>query len=142
MTENKPMTVKRFPGCNYSENCIQEQGASKNFLAGMAFVQLKIFGVLQWRWPDGLAERLAPSLTFLLHFFCQEKKWKEILSIYDHQFRIIQHNFLLAILIKLYCSNRIVNRTFQFYHCSKSKLLVLHSHIFFQLCNITGNKIW
>ena len=33
-------------------------------------------GVSQWRWPDGLAERLAPSLTFCSTFLSR-KKWKE-----------------------------------------------------------------
>ncbi len=30
MTENKQKTVKRFPGCNYSEDFAQEQGTSND----------------------------------------------------------------------------------------------------------------
>lgn len=33
-------------------------------------------GVFQWQWPDGLAERLAPSLTFYSTFLSRQK-WEK-----------------------------------------------------------------
>ena len=32
-------------------DCQHDQGTSKNIQAIVAYVQLKIFGMLQWRWP-------------------------------------------------------------------------------------------
>lgn len=50
----------------------------------MTYVPTKSFRVLQWRWPARFAERLMLALTFLLHFFCQEKKWKEEFNIFHY----------------------------------------------------------
>jgi hypothetical protein len=60
MTKN----VKRFPDCNCSEDYIQEQGTGKNYRNYNDLCTVNVIGVFQWRWPDGLAERLAPSLIF------------------------------------------------------------------------------
>jgi hypothetical protein len=76
MIKNKPATAKRFPNRNRSEDYQQEQGTSKNFQAVMTYVQIKSFGLPQWRWSDGLAERLAPSLTFC-STFVSRKKWNK-----------------------------------------------------------------
>ena len=76
MTENKEKNVMRFPDCDCNEDCLHNQGTSKNIQAIVTYVLLKRFVLLQWRWPGKSCGAFAFSLNFLLLFLSREKVYK------------------------------------------------------------------
>src|SRR4051812_49075722 len=64
-----------------------------------------------------------------------------VFLLHNSQLRIIQHDLLLAILLKLYCSYGVMRTTFYLYYFAKAKLLMLYSLPRLQTAGITWRKV-
>src|SRR5687768_1933546 len=72
----------------------------------------------------------------LIEELCGKKK-----SLNNPQLRIIQHDLLLAVVLKLYSSHRVVQGTFHLQHLTETEFLVLYSLSCLQVTRITCNEI-